>query len=157
MIVKMIWSRCSHTAMTHCLGEAAAANEEVLFSHDVSSWKSGLMQILPNQDTLSPNHSEKHHSVVLLANFSLFEKILLWFCCKSLFLSWLQFLAITLNYFFFLTYVTGQLALCSNRALCRDLRLCSDVMRGLSNKNSAVGKYGQTHIRPFSNQCALWH
>lgn len=52
MKVKMILSRCSHTATTHCLGEAAAANEEVLFSHDVSSWKSGSMQILPNQDTL---------------------------------------------------------------------------------------------------------
>lgn len=70
MKVKMILSRCSHTATTQCLGEAAAANEEVLFSHDVSSWKSGSMQILPNQDTLM---TKKHHSGVLQAKSSPFK------------------------------------------------------------------------------------
>lgn len=49
------------------------------------------------------------------------------------------------------TYVTGQHDLCSDNGVFGDVTLSSDVIRGYSNKNSAVGKtsIGQTHICPF--------
>lgn len=57
---------------------------------------------------------------------------------------------------FSFTYVTGQTDLCSRSLLDGDLRLSSDVIRGHSNKNSAVGEHILVKVisARFPDQCA---